>query len=98
MRVSISITAWPKRLRDSVGSVDKIKFEFCIGVFSEVAQSPCRRRKHLASRCLRSNRAGLFQAARASRIAYESIAPIHQSGMMRSRLSPPRQSKRMFDL
>src|SRR6185437_526639 len=56
VRVSISITTWPKRLRDSVGIVDRIMFEFCIGVFSEVAKPLCRRRKQATLRRLRSNR------------------------------------------
>ena len=53
VRVNISITAWPKRLVDSEGA---LMLEVFMTVFSEVAQPSCRRRKHLASRCLRSNR------------------------------------------
>lgn len=53
VRVSISITAWPKRLVDSVGLA---MFEVFIGVFSEVAQPLCRSNKHLTLRRLRSNR------------------------------------------
>jgi hypothetical protein len=40
MRVSNSITAWPKRLLDSVGLA---MFDVFIGVLSEVAQSLCRK-------------------------------------------------------
>ncbi|HEY2836256.1 MAG TPA: hypothetical protein VGI89_06780, partial [Rhizomicrobium sp.] len=53
VRVSISITAWPKRLVDSVGV---LMLEGFIGVFSEVAQPLCRRRKQPTLRALRSNR------------------------------------------
>jgi len=55
VRVSISITAWPKRLVDSVGA---LMFEVFIGVFSEVAQTLCRSRQCLTLRRLRSNRDG----------------------------------------
>jgi len=57
VRVNISIMTWPKRL---VASVGVLMFDDFIGVFSEVAQSLCRRRKQLTLRRLRSNREPQF--------------------------------------
>src|SRR3569832_2262420 len=61
VRVSISLTTWPKRLVDSVGV---LMLEVFMTVFYKVVQSLCRSGRQPTLRALRSNRdAYFFRAA-----------------------------------